>query len=492
MDQLKLLKAERSHAKASITRLLTASQDPRAGSPWELDEITVSLDRLNTVWKELALFDEKEGADVSILRKVTDGATEIVRGLDAAGQTNRDCWVIHFILAKIDAETRRKWFEGSRKMESPTVDDLLKFLDRRCEEFELSKSEPDKVFQVGSQQNKAKRSSHALVSTEEGACVKCNSKEHKIFICPKFMDLSVEQRRTFVKAKSLCFNCLKFGHVSRKCESKFTCRTCHNRHHSLLHVEDSTAHAAVTRTHSTDEEQCDLGAPEDTTVTFSNIARVQDTPFAESSYNGSATTTQPQGLRKSALPTALVLVRNAKGSHTSCRVLLDSGSELSYISERCVQALGLARLPSRILVSGTSSIKAETTRGCSALDIQSRISEHTMKVGAHVPSKITSTLARHNINASALKAFDGLDLADSDYQSLAPVDILLGSDCVWTVFTGKKLFDSQGKIIAISTIFGRVITSFVTTGSSSTTTMHTAIDINASLRRFWELEDGNQ
>ncbi|XP_041564650.1 uncharacterized protein LOC121467327 [Drosophila elegans] len=390
-------------------------------------------------------------ADVSILPKVTVGATEIVRGLDAAGQISRDCWVIHFILAKIHTETRRKWIEDSRELESPTVDDLLKFLDRRCEEIELSKSEPDKVFQVGSQQNTAKRSSHALVSTEEGACVKCNSKEHNIFICPKFMDLSVEQRRTFVKAKSLCFNCLKFGHVSRRCESKFTCRICHNRHHSLLHVEDSTAHAAVTRTHSRDMEQRDLGAPEDATVTISNIARVQDTPCAESSYNGSAATTQPQGLRKSALPTALVLVCNAKGSHTSCRVLLDSGSELSYFSERCVQA----RLPSRILVSEISSIKAETTRGCSALDIQSRISEHTMKVRAHVLSKITSTLARHNINVSALKTFDGLELAYSDYQSLAPVDI----DYVWTVFTDKKLFDSQGQIIAISTIFGWVLRS---------------------------------
>jgi len=60
------LKAARSRAKASITRLLTASQDPRAGSKWELDEIKVSLERLNIVWKEFesmsdqtALFDEE-------------------------------------------------------------------------------------------------------------------------------------------------------------------------------------------------------------------------------------------------------------------------------------------------------------------------------------------------------------------------------------------------------------------------------------------------
>jgi len=153
---------------------------------------------------------------------VTDGATEIVRGLDAAGQTNSDCWIIHFILAKIDAETRRKWIEGSRELKSPSVDDLLKFLDRRCEEFELSKRESDIDSKVGPQHGKAKRSSHAFVSMEAITCVKCNSKEHKIYACSMFDELSVEQRRTFSKAKSLCINCLEPGHVSRKCESKFT------------------------------------------------------------------------------------------------------------------------------------------------------------------------------------------------------------------------------------------------------------------------------
>jgi len=72
-----------------------------------------------------------------------------------------------------------------------------------------------------------------------------------------------------------------------------------------------------------------------------------------------------------------------------------------------------------------------------------------MKVGAHVLSKITSTLARHDIAASALKSFAGFELADCDYHY----------DYVWTVFTGQKMLDNQGKIIAISTIFVWVITS---------------------------------
>ncbi|XP_070854242.1 uncharacterized protein [Drosophila suzukii] len=287
MDQFELLKAARSRAKASISRLLTASQDPRAGSKWELDEIQVDapmasgvgnenlvrfleqqqqlnerlaeqqatvlransaanvmhnelpkihiklftgdykgwpafknifestihskqhltaiqklhylktyitdeaadlirhmpitdagyeaawtclIDRynrprhiVNTLLETFVNLPSTARADVTVLRKVTDGANEIVRGLDAAGQTNRDCWIIHFILAKIDAETRRKWIEGSRELESPSVDDLLKILDRRCEEFELSKSESDIDSKVGPQHGKAKRSSHALV-----------------------------------------------------------------------------------------------------------------------------------------------------------------------------------------------------------------------------------------------------------------------------------------------------------------------------------------
>jgi len=51
------------------------------------------------------------------------------------------------------------------------------------------------------------------ITGEANICVKCNSKEHKIYASSKFDKLSIEQRRTFVKEKSLCFNCLKHGHV---------------------------------------------------------------------------------------------------------------------------------------------------------------------------------------------------------------------------------------------------------------------------------------
>jgi len=46
--------------------------------------------------------------ELSILRKLTDGAHEIIRGLNAVGENSRDYWVIHFVQAKIDPDSRRK------------------------------------------------------------------------------------------------------------------------------------------------------------------------------------------------------------------------------------------------------------------------------------------------------------------------------------------------------------------------------------------------
>jgi len=107
----------------------------------------------------------------------------------------------------------------------------------------------------------------------------------------------------------------------------------------------------------------------------------------------------------------MVYVKNAKDDHVTCRLLLDTGSELSYVSERCIQALGLTRSASPILVTGISSVKADTTRGCSTLQIKSRISDDRLVVYAHVLGRITSSLERQNIDASTLEEFKDMQLA---------------------------------------------------------------------------------
>ncbi|XP_070855517.1 uncharacterized protein [Drosophila suzukii] len=148
-------------------------------------------------------------------------------------------------------------------------------------------------------------------------------------------------------------------------------------------------------------------------------------------------------------------------------------------SERCIQALGLTRSASRILVTGISSVKADTTRGCSTLQIKSRISDDRLVVYAHVLGRITSSLERQNIDASTLEVFKDLQLADT----------LLGSEHVWSVFTGRKMYDNKGNLIAISSVFGWVITSLIISNASNAIALTTTMDIDNTLQRFWELEN---
>ncbi|KAH8317555.1 hypothetical protein KR074_003592, partial [Drosophila pseudoananassae] len=393
-------------------------------------------------------------------------------------------------MQKMDAETRRKWIEDSRDLKSPTTNDLFKFLDTRCEEFELSQRQSNWDGKP-KQQEKAKRPMHAnaMLAVERGTYVRGNTNEHHLAGSADFLALSVEQRRSMAKEKSLCFNCLRSGHFTRQCESKFNCKTCHGRHHTLLHVQQAasaqgfaattnTSQATVQDVPTGRENQRNQDESQATSVTVSHIARAHGSQSAAYAQ-GLAEITHKHGRRQSTLPTALVFVQNANGTYTSCRLLLDSGSELSYISERCINALGLARSSSRILVSGISSIKAEATRGITQLNLKSLFTDSALKITAHVLSKITSSLQRNNSEPSSLKVFDGFLMADTDFAAVAPIDILLGSDYVWSTLTGQKMHDNMGNLIAISSIFGWVITSVGVNPSPTTTTLFSTCNIDS-------------
>ncbi|XP_044573411.1 uncharacterized protein LOC123257655 [Drosophila ananassae] len=439
---------------------------------------------VNSLLEQFMKLPTTTRSDTATLRKVSDGANEIVRGLDAIEETGRDCGIIYLTLEKLDADTRRRWIERSVETDSPTLEEFFKFLDARCEELELSKRETIGGKTTASIGDKTRKVTHSLVVLEGNKCSKCHSTEHRLYGCQQFLDMSAGQRFSFAKENALCYNCLNPGHGVRKCKSTFKCRQCKGQHHSLLHLQRTQQ--AIGTIAQTGEDQEDPSA-NISTVTTSHIAQAEGSA-AIVCAQGSANSQQSTGWNRSTLPTAMVNVRNAKGDLVACRLLLDTGSELSYISERCIQTLGLARTPSRILITGISSTKADTTRGCSTISIQSRISQDQLVVQAHVLGKITSSLERQAIDASALRGFNDLQLADSQFSTNAPIDILLGSEHVWSVITGRKIYDDKGKLIAISSIFGWVITSLLSSRACSATALTTTIDIDAYLRRFWELE----
>ncbi|XP_052855288.1 uncharacterized protein LOC128264036 isoform X4 [Drosophila gunungcola] len=133
--------------------------------------------------------------DATTLRKVSDGANEIVRGLDEVNQTERDCWIIYLALEKLDADTRRRWIERIMDTDSPTLEEFFKFLDSRCEELELSKRELAAVGKSAMYGEKPRRVTQSMVAVEGNSCTKCNFTGHTLYGCQQFLGPSGVQRR---------------------------------------------------------------------------------------------------------------------------------------------------------------------------------------------------------------------------------------------------------------------------------------------------------
>ncbi|KAF8784313.1 hypothetical protein HNY73_010009 [Argiope bruennichi] len=178
------------------------------------------------------------------------------------------------------------------------------------------------------------------------------------------------------------------------------------------------------------------------------------------------------------------------------RALLDSGSESSFVSENVINILGLKRKNARMALSGISGVQAGTTRGSVNLKIGSRFSEECLTVNAFILNKVTSQIPVENINIKELDYLKGIPLSDEDFSSPSVCDIILESDCFFSILRNGKISGSEGQPIAQSTIFGWFVAGQIRRDSisSSYTQSHLIsvendYNINSVLQKFWQMEE---
>ena len=135
----------------------------------------------------------------------------------------------------MDAESRRQWQLDNPGSDLLTWKKLETFLDTRSRALECGGSvkaaaQPDKDSNKVSGGARTVQGYQATV-----VCCDFCSEDHRLHACPQFKRMTVTDRFNLVKKKRACFNCLSPDHSASECTSKFSCRECKGKHHTLLH-----------------------------------------------------------------------------------------------------------------------------------------------------------------------------------------------------------------------------------------------------------------
>ncbi|KMQ87939.1 bel12-ag transposon polyprotein [Lasius niger] len=394
-----------------------------------------------------------KGETAEELSRIYHAVTTAVNGQESIGRpidSNGMDLFNHLVIELFDPCTRLEWESSTcDSAEPPDHETLLDFITKRMLTLNAAKPKSTKVSGEPSRTAKTHFTKHGF---DNSRCALCKEK-HSVMTCAQFKTKSANERKSFVEASKLCYNCLG-NHPVAKCQSSKNCWTCKARHHSMLHD------AYVT--------------PQNNEVSaLSAVKHAED--------------------RKAVLlATARVLVADRFGELHTVRALIDQGSEVSLVSEALVQQLRLRRSNSSVSIIGIGGSLSGAARGKVTLSLTSKVTGAKLSAVAYVLPRLSSYRGATTTRRSHWTHTKDLPLADPEYQSNDQVDLLLGAEICSVIFEdGIRKGGAQAPIAQKTTL------GWILSGGCGVTSHHTlrgsfqctVDDELASLvRRFWEQE----
>ncbi|KMQ84502.1 gag-pol polyprotein precursor, partial [Lasius niger] len=405
---------------------------------------------------------------VADLRRIFHGVVSTVgalEGIDRPISDGTDLFV-HLVVELLDAKTRREWENSlGRSSEPPSYEALREFLQEQLMTQEVLRAVTGEAS--GKSSEKSSRSARANHAKSRGAdssrsCPLCK-KEHFLAFCEQYKKKSAQERREAVNTHQRCWNCLG-RHMVGECASNKTCNKCSGRHHTTLHEAFTTA-------------------------------TVISLPAAGSSSSPTVHVAKrpPVECASVLLATARVLVMDRSGARHSVRALVDPGSETSLIAESLAQRLRLPRTPTSVTIFGVGGVQAGFSRGRVALTISARSGQFALAVSSLVLPRLSVYSGRAEGEAGSWPHVQGLELADPEFLSQDPIELLLGAEVYASIVLSDLRRGGPLEPIAQNTRLGWILLGAVGAGhAASVVTSSQCIpveDLAAVVRRFWEWEE---
>ncbi|KAJ8969455.1 hypothetical protein NQ317_011058 [Molorchus minor] len=391
-----------------------------------------------------------------------------------------DFILVHMLLKRLDSATVTRFEMNHGSLEVPTYSALVSFLEKHCIALDTltfgSSANQDNTFKTKVTPKPKitnRNSSHSslFVKTYNACCALCKG-NHPLYKCNNFTMKTPTQRYEFVKNSRLCLNCLSDVHVIKNCNSKSVCRKCTQRHHTLLHFDQNySSHTSVEPT--ADTPQAVVASTSNTVNSFTGLSPRKGTVL---------------------LSTALVEILDGFGNHQTVRALIDSGSQVSFITQKCANRLNLSRYNLSLSIQGLGKSQTATRWGAASVVLRP-LKQHTpsLTVEVAILPKICSDLPTFHLTTKSWTHIERLQLADPNFYSPGAIDLLLGADVFPHLLLDEKVTGMINEPVALKTIFGYILVGKVQPADEQVVQSlfcSTAnISLDRTLKQFWELEN---
>lgn len=484
------------------------------------------------------------------LRTILDIFSENLSALEVLGfPVEHWCFVLfNLLLQKIDHSTRTSFEIKYTDKEIPTYKELKDFLEKQCKALESvqympSNSNVNIGNKIGKPSdsgcNSSRHYSHSqrkmfptttLISTNTSLsknahhsnsnlpkCKLCKNSAHPLSQCPEFISKTPKDRFAYIKQQNACLNCLRFNHLLKDCPSSYNCRVCRYRHHTMIHLPqnadvqrqnpDYTNSSLVTNPAS-GNSQTSLNQTytspqnsqnslktisnatpyqgQNTNTSLPNLETCQTLNYCTSLSNCTPRTTV-------ILSTTNVEILDAFGNYQIIRVVLDSASQANFISQKCLNRLGLPRKRYTVPVIGLNHSASAANGICHCTIRPKGELEPIFSLEAFVMPSLCSQMPSVRVNTSEWSHIHNLKLADDQFNIPAPVDMLLGAEIYANILRSGRLRGEPGQPTALETVFGWIILGQTRDGCTSSTPLEnyfTSFDytLDFNIKKFWELE----
>jgi hypothetical protein len=301
-----------------------------------------------------------------------------------------------------------------------------------------------------------------LFAGHKTMCIFCD-KSHDSQTCVNAQSMAYGLKRKKIMEKKACLTCLKVGHMAKVCKSYLKCIVCQKKHVPLMCPELE-----------------------------SNRKTEESSPRSDNAEQAPVVLSQVNCTNEVLLQTLHCLVRNGD-KKKKVRVLLDPGSQKSYILEKTARQLGAESHGDvklcHLLFGGCKEVQQHCLYNIEIGGCNNDFSAH-VKVLGH--QKICGRIPRMSkwpwmAELKEKKIFVN-DLGEDD----AEIELLIGSDYYPKWLTGRKQCLQNG-LVALETYFGWTLSGKLN-NSTDSSDANLAMQVmsmfvaEASVSDLWNLE----